>query len=154
MLKWKGKPCSSQFSAEYLGNTRSSRFELQKNELDLLILGKCLALSNSCSNVTIDNGVPLLGREHTSYCHKGQVICVTTFRFLHGIAEKRLNNLAKSLREKGIIPRVHGNHQRLPKHTLSLDSVQNVVALNSMASFSQVEFLDTADLTSSSYLQV
>ena len=48
--------------------------------------------------------------------------------FLHDISEKRLKNLAKSLREKGIEPRVHGNYQRLPKHTLSLDSVQNVVA--------------------------
>ena len=46
-LKWKGKPCSSQFSAEYLGDTRSSCFKLQKNELDLLILGQLLALSNS-----------------------------------------------------------------------------------------------------------
>ena len=57
-LKWKGKPCSSQFSAEYLGDTRSSCFELQKNELDLLILGQLLALSNSCSAVTTDNGNP------------------------------------------------------------------------------------------------
>ena len=73
-------------------------------------------------------GVPLLGREHTGYCHQGQVICATIFRFLHGIGERRLKNLAKSLRENGIVPRVHGNYQRLPKHTLSLDSVQNVAA--------------------------
>ena len=57
-LKWKGKPCSSQFSTEYLGDTRSSCFELQKNELDLLILGQLLALSSSCSDVTTDNRSP------------------------------------------------------------------------------------------------
>ena len=128
-LKWKGKPCSSQFFAEYLGDTRSSCFELQKNELDLLILGQLLALSNSCSAVTTDNGSPTpRERKLTGYCHQGQVICATTFSFLHGIGEKRLKNLAKSLRENGIVPRVHGNHQRLPKHTLSLDSIQNVLA--------------------------
>ena len=133
-LKWKGKPCSSQFSAEYLGDTRSSCFELQKNELDLLILGQLLALSNSCSAVTTDNGCPTpRERTHIGYCHQGQVICATTFRLLHGIGEKHLKNLAKSLRENGIVPRVHGNHQRLPKHTLSLDSVQNVAFLLNFA---------------------
>ena len=39
------------------------------------------------------------------------------FRFLYGIGEKRLKNLAKRLGENGIVPRVHGNYQRLPKHT-------------------------------------
>ena len=135
-------------------------FEVQKNELDLLILGQLLALSNSCSDVTTDNGSPTpRERTHKGYCHQGQVICATTFRFLHGIGEKRLKNLAKSHRENEIVPRVHGNYQRLPKHTLSFDSVQKLwhfclTLLTSMASFSQVEFLGTADLTSSSYLQV
>ena len=107
-LKWTGKPCSSHFSAEYLGETRSSCFELQKNELDLLILGQLLALSNSCSGVTTDNGSPTpRERAHIGYCHQGQVICATTFHFLHGIGEKHLKNFAKSLRENGIVPHVH-----------------------------------------------
>lgn len=117
-LKWKGKPCSSQLSAEYLGDTRSACFELQKNELDLLIHGQLLASPNSCSDVTTNNRSPTpRERTHTGYCHQGQVICATTFRFLHGIGEKRLKNLAKILREDGIVPGGHGNYQRLPKHT-------------------------------------
>ena len=46
---------------------------------------------------------------------------------LHGIGTKRLKNIAHSLHQDGIQPRVYGNLRILPKHTLSLSSVEYVL---------------------------
>ena len=49
------------------------------------------------------------------------------FRFLHTIGQKRLKNLAKSLKNNGLAPRIHGNTKRLPPNTLSTSSVDFVI---------------------------
>ena len=61
------------------------------------------------------------------------------FRFLHGIGTKRLKNLAKSVSEHGVVTRVHGNTNRLPRHTLSLKTVEHVVRF--LISFTEVHGL-------------
>ena len=49
------------------------------------------------------------------------------FLFLHFIGIKRLKNIRKAFHQDGVQPRVHGNTRRLPKHTLTLESVEYVV---------------------------
>ena len=44
-LKWKGKPCSKQFSLEYVQQVRLSFKNLQKSDLDLIIIGELIACS-------------------------------------------------------------------------------------------------------------
>ena len=46
---------------------------------------------------------------------------------MHTVGKRRLRNLALSLRENGLTPRVHGNSRRQPKHSLSYQSVEYVV---------------------------
>ena len=64
---------------------------------------------------------------HTNYTHGGVPICQATFLFLHSIGIKRLKNIRKAFHQDGVQPRVHGNTRRLPKHTLTLESVEYVV---------------------------
>ena len=47
--------------------------------------------------------------------------------FLHTISEKRLRNLQDSLRKNGLVPRRHGNMNRLPANTISFADTQRVV---------------------------
>ncbi len=63
-----------------------------------------------------------------AYHHQGKQICLKAFLFLHSIGSKRLKNLFKSFHVQGILPRAHGNLKRLPSHTLSFKSVQQVLA--------------------------
>ena len=66
-------------------------------------------------------------RTHTNYTHGGMPICQDVFLFIHGISIKRLKNIRKSFYRHGMQPRVHGNTKRLPKHTLTLESVEYVL---------------------------
>ena len=54
-------------------------------------------------------------------------MCRKTFSFLHTIGKKRLQNLAKSLKENGITPCIHGNVRKRPQHSLSFISTEFMV---------------------------
>ena len=43
---WNNKPCSFQFSSDYITEVRSSCASLAHKELDMVILGQRMALSN------------------------------------------------------------------------------------------------------------
>ena len=124
-----GKQCCTQFSREYILSVRQSCAELVRSELDLVILGQLLAFTNR-SPGTVTTSRHAAGereRPSTAFCHQGKQVCVKTFRILHGIGEKRLKNLMKSLKEDGLMPRVHGNTKRKPHHALSFSSIEYVV---------------------------
>ena len=88
-----GNACSSQISRETFLTHRSQCAELQKDELDLVILSHIDAHGYGRSECTEP-------RVHTErfvahfYLH-GQQICRTTFLFLHGISKHRYENLIK-----------------------------------------------------------
>ena len=56
-------------------------------------------------------------------------MCTKTFLFLHTVGKKRLKNLSTSLKLNGLTPRAHGNLRRQPKHYLSFQSIEYVVAV-------------------------
>ena len=124
-----GKPCSTQFSQEYLVSTRQSCAELSRSELDLVILGELFACTNRSSGVVTSSRHTAGERERssTAFCHQGRPVCVKTFRILHGIGEKKFKNLMKSLKEDGLAPRVHQNTKRKPHNALSFTSVEYVI---------------------------
>ena len=127
--KWGGKPCSEQFSVDYIRETRLSFKDLTREQLDLILMGQLIATTNT-STITKERRHQPQMRKHgysTGHFHQGNAICVEMFRFIHGIGEKRLRNISKALRLNGIAPRVHGNTRRLPKNTLSKESVEYVV---------------------------
>ena len=124
-----GQSCSTQFSQDHLVSIRQSCAELSRSELDLVILGQLLACTNRSSGVVTSSRHTAANRERssTAFLHQGQPVCVKTFRMLHGIGEKKLKNLMKSLKEDGLAPRVHGNSKRRPHNALSFTSIEYVI---------------------------
>ena len=110
--KWDGKPCSGHalnFS------------ELTSEQLDLVIMGQCN--SSTAETIVTESRHKAIERckAYTRHVHQGRPICPVMFRFM---GMKRLKNIAKSVADHGVMPRVHGNTNRLQKHTPSLNSVE------------------------------
>ena len=123
------KRCSSQFSKECIKSVRAYCFDLSHNELDMVLLGQLITTTNTSSQVVRESHhlEKERKRAYTTYYHAGKVVCAKTFLVLHTVGRKRLRNLALSLRENGLTPRVHGNSRRQPKHSLSYQSIEYVV---------------------------
>ena len=109
--------------------TRLGFRELSTKELDLIVMGQLIASTNTSAEVvTTSRHTPLERKKnYTSHFHQGKVICRKMFLFIHSISKKRMKNIKHSLASDGVGFRVHGNAKRLPKHTLSLDSVEYVI---------------------------
>ena len=92
-------------------------------------MGQLIANSSTSDTVVTESRHKATERRkaYTRHFHQGRPICPVMFRFLHRVGTKRLKNIAKSVADHGVVPRVHGNINRLPKHTLSLNSVEYVV---------------------------
>ena len=127
--KFKGKPCSLQFSCEYVESVRASCAELSHSELDMVIFGQLMACVNDSSSVSVVARHQESERlkSYTSFFHRGKPVCRQMFLILHGISKKRLDNLSRSLRVNGLTARVHGNIHRKPKHAVSFSSTEYVV---------------------------
>ena len=124
-----GEQCCKWFSIEYIQEVRSHCLSLTHDELDMVILGQIMATSNSISSVvtTSRHVNKKRERQHNHYIHSGQRICRVMFRFFHTVGKKRHNNLLASLKKNGLIPRIHGNTNRVPHNALSLSSVEYFV---------------------------
>ena len=127
--KASGKPCSTQFSQDYLASVRATCFELSHSELDMAILGQLMGGMNNSSDVSVLARHKESDRvkSYTTLLHQGKAVCAKTFQIIHTVGKKRLRNLMASFKENGLTPRVHGNVKRLPKHALSLRSTEYVV---------------------------
>ena len=123
------KKCSSQFSADYFRDMRAQCYDLSHSDLDMVLLGQLLASTNSSDSVVVTSGHLEQERKknYTTYHHAGKVVCGKTFRFLHTVGNKRLKNLAKSLKDNGLTPRIHGNAHKRLMHSLSFESTEYVV---------------------------
>ena len=109
--KFKGKPCSFQFSLEHVQEVRLSFQEMTKSELDLVILGELVANCNNLPKTSsLTNSEKDRKNLYSNHHHQGRPICLDMFIFLHGIGIKRL---ATSLHYNGIEPRVHGNKSNI-----------------------------------------
>lgn len=125
--KARGTQCCQQFSLEHVTSSRRCCVELTHLELDKAILGQLAACMNSGSVVsTMSHRESDQGNPNPQ---PGKPVCLKMFCFLHAIGEKRLNNLANSLKDNGLVPRTHGNTGRLPKNTLPISSTKFIVTL-------------------------
>uniref|UniRef100_A0A1X7U5Z3 Uncharacterized protein n=1 Tax=Amphimedon queenslandica TaxID=400682 RepID=A0A1X7U5Z3_AMPQE len=66
-------------------------------------------------------------KSFTLYSHGGMKVCKDTFILIHGIGEKRLNNVRMSFLENGLTSRKHGNTGKTPRHSLSADNKKEIV---------------------------
>ena len=100
----KNTPCPSALCKE-LGVTRNDCIQLERSELDLVVLAQFQDLP--------DQGCNFPSR---LYFHKLRV-CLKTFVFIHAIIHKRFEALQKHFDSLGLVSRTHGNTKRLPKNT-------------------------------------
>ena len=95
-------------------------------------------------------------KNYTTFHHAGKIVCGKTFRFLHTVGKKRMYNLAKSLKENWLTPRIHGNLHKRPKHCLtsqlSMWSNSSWATESRMCCYSLDGYRDTVDLTLSCFL--
>ena len=107
-----GTNCIKQFSANeisvHLLNTR----ELERDQLDLVILGQLLAFRSSTNKIT--------------YMHRSKTVCRKAFLFLNGIGEKRLRHLRGHFMIKGVTARIHGNKNKRPHNVTDEKTVEKV----------------------------
>lgn len=123
-------PCSQGLSAEDVTNYRLAIIELESSEVDLVIMAQLHAGMNAGELLTNTRGSARPGirqRVTFQYTFKGQPICREMFLFLHRISRTRLYNLVKHLCANGLVPRIHGNKGKLPKHAMKFDQITRVV---------------------------
>ena len=97
---------------------RAQCYDLTHAELDMVLLGQLVASTNMSGTIVVESRHLNKERQrvYTTFYHAGKVVCGKTSRFLHTIGSKRLKNVAKSLKENGLTPRIHGNTHNRPKH--------------------------------------
>ena len=125
-----GQPCSSSFSSQDIIAHRLDMSELDHTELDLVIMAQLQSGMHSDKLLTNTRGAArpeVCQRITYSFSFKGQSICRETFLFLHTISKERLYRLAHHLTSHGVVPRVHGNKQRKPKHACTFVEINHVV---------------------------
>ncbi|SMN01906.1 hypothetical protein SPONL_198 [uncultured Candidatus Thioglobus sp.] len=110
----KGANCSSVLSRNLAVTTRNNCLQLERNELDLVILSQIQALRTHPDQPTGERRSSGL---HMSFFFHKLRVCLNTFLFIHGINHKRFEALQKHLDSDGLLPRVHGNVKRLPFNT-------------------------------------
>ena len=124
--------CCQQFAPAHFEQMRSLCAALSRAELDLILMGQIMSLTNN-SELTVNfmsHRHKRQERVHSNmtYFHQGLKVCRATFLFLHGIGTKMFKTLRMHCKENGLVPRVHGNTKRLPANALTFADVQRVVA--------------------------
>ena len=123
-------PCSAALSSEEVTDYRLAITELESSELDLTVLAQLHAGMNTGELLTNTRGSARPGvrqRVTFTYMFRGVHICRGMFVFLHRISRTRLYNLARHLLTNGLVPRVHGNKRRKPKHACDFNDITRVV---------------------------
>ena len=118
------KKCLSKFDPAEVEQMQLNFAEMEKSELDLLIIGLLQSCKYSGSTTSRGNK-----RKHQYYRYsfQGEEICAGAFRYLYSIGVKQLKNIKKHLEDNGPVQRIHGNVGKRPKHALSFSTVSNVV---------------------------
>ena len=116
------KPCCSFFSEEVL-EMRCNAMELDRNELDVVILG----ILSSCSRKSRNLFGSKQCSSKTFFYHCGVRVCKAMFACSHAVGISSLNNLQAHYRRNGLTVRTHGNKGRTPHHACSPEMTSNVV---------------------------
>ena len=91
---YKGQSCSSLFTPEYYHEMRASCAEMTKGELNNIVMGQIMALTNNDDTTwPASHRHPDKQREQAKimYYHKAHPVCWKTFAYLHGIGNLYLH---------------------------------------------------------------
>ena len=109
----KKSACWKQFQRKFLIDARRDSVQLQRQELDLVVLASLRAMRSSSEalNTEEQSSSP---RSNINYCLAGKRICKSTFLFIHVIERTRLENLIKHYSTEGLQGRIHKNSKKQP----------------------------------------
>ena len=128
--KYHNEQCSESFSCKEISDYQLAIAELDRSELDMVLIAQLHAGMNSEELLTNTRGVnrPEVRRRITfTYMFKGRSICREMFIFLHKVSRTRLYNIAHHLTTNGFMARVHGNKGKKPKHSCTFDEISHAV---------------------------
>ena len=126
--KASGRPCSSQFSLAYYIEWRAQASLLNRNELDLVMLGSIMATTRT-DDVTHGRHKPIKRqRPRANYLHNGCEVCKVTFGFIFGVGRKhRIDAIRSHYLDEGLATRVHKNSTLRPHNALTFNEITSIV---------------------------
>ena len=124
------KDCYKQFTVDEVYSARLEMVELDKEQRDMLLLGKLMVFGRTGGSVSHARKVIIDKRQRITYeySYDHRIVCRSVFCFIHAISEKVLKNLQTHLKENGPVPRVHGNKACLPHNTFSFETVEFIAS--------------------------
>jgi hypothetical protein len=122
-----GKPCCTIFSVDHYQRVRDECRQLSKSELDLVVMGQLLALTQNDELIQAKRHSPKQRqRSFTCFKHGGHKVCMATFCFLHTIGKVKFQSIKASFESVGLCPRKRPYAK--PRHALRLADIQYVVS--------------------------
>ena len=122
-----GKPCCSLFSIDHYHGVRDECRQLSSSELDLVVMGQLLALTQRDDVTQAQHHSPKeRKRSFTCFKHGGHDICIKTFCFLHTISRSKFEAIKASFLSNGLSPRKRPYVK--PRHALRFADIEYVVA--------------------------
>ena len=109
----KGNACSTQFTPEAVKEQRENCATLEKEALDMFILGQFQAHSSGAESNKTNR------QYYIAFHYRGKRICRNFFLFIHSISLKRYRNLLEHHHKHGAAQRVHGNKHKAPHSVAS-----------------------------------
>ena len=125
-------PPNTHLKIDYYTTTTTKDTTTQHHTVndELNLMGQIMAHCSPSPSAPSPSASPAEKREvHTpiKFFHAGLRVCQPTFLFLHTIGIHRFKNIKTSYLRNGPAARVHGNKERKPKKTLTLQEVNDVV---------------------------
>ncbi|KAJ8315738.1 hypothetical protein KUTeg_007888 [Tegillarca granosa] len=117
--------CLNKFSVDEIYHHILNLRELSKDEREMYIMG---SLQNEMSQTSITNQGKRQ-RQSYGYKYQGKTICKSAFQITYDIGEKSLKNIFKHMNKNGVVPRIHGNVGKKPKHAFDFEDVQRALWL-------------------------
>ena len=118
----KGTACSAQFSRETVTTQREDCLTLDKESLDMLVLGQLQAHAADTSSEGASR------QKYVIFYFKGKRICRKFFMFIHTLSQKKYRNLFEHYCCNGTLPREHGNLHRAPHNRIQFEDVKDVIS--------------------------
>ena len=92
-IKWNGKECFQQFPLHYFKSTRLAMRDLDRDQLDMVLMGQILAFSNTSKMVVTEcRHIPTERKKlYTSdFFHQGKAVCVRLYGNGQGLPDSSL----------------------------------------------------------------
>lgn len=115
--------CFKDLSPECVYRHRLNIAELTKPEHEMYLMGVTMA---SLADRSATSRHKERVRQRASYVYQGKKVCLYAFLYLENVTLYHLKRIRNHVLGQGVIPRVHGNTNRKPFNTFSLETYQKV----------------------------